>query len=173
MIDLDYKGILSEIRVHCIKCNPQALIEQGLRGKGKNDGVFCKVIGKDCPFVVTSKKGPNAQCVAPSSKVFRKYGLRTINDKSTYLYGKSHFFFYLYHPDMNWQPPEMPDINRYGKVVDKEKDIWTLSHVNGNHYDDSKMNHQWLLKSEHAIVEPNMARSEPTSLSEAGIVYAL
>lgn len=168
--EIDVVNLVTEIKIPCIECCPQALVEQGLRGPGRGD-CFCKIISKDCPFVITSNRGRNGQCVAPSAKVFRKYGLRTMKKNSTYLFGKSHFFFFLYFPEMNWQPPQhMPEFTRYGKPVDPTKERWTLSHCNGNHFDDSKNNLIWLLSSEHAIIEPNIARNTPMSLVDAGVI---
>ncbi len=166
-MEVDYRGIESEICVLCIKCNLQKKTDLGIRGD-KASGYFCTDFGRKCPFVVTSTRNGEAQSVAPSSKVFKKYGLRTLNEKSTYLYGKSHFFYYLYHPNMNWKPPELPEKNRFGDLV-YENDIFTLEHRDGDHYNDSKDNLQFSLKSEHGVFEPNTLRKEPANLREAGI----
>lgn len=154
---LDIPGIWSEVGDVCRICNPQEKIKLGIRGPGRGD-YFCKDLGKDCPFRVTSERG-SGSAIAPSSKVFRKYGLKTLKKNSTYIYGKSHFFYFLDHPEENWTTPSRPEKNRFGEVV-TETDIQTLAHVNGNHYDDSEKNLEWQLKSEHIRLEPNLKRNK-------------
>ena len=107
---------------------------------------------------------------APSARVFNKYGFKLINDKSTYKIGKCHFIFFLFHVDMNWQPPqEFPERNRFGKIV-LPNDVYELCHINGIFWDDKKDNLRWDLRSEHKVLEPNVRRKNPpTNLIEAGM----
>ena len=166
---MDIKGIISEIGLACFVCNAAEKIEKGIRGAGKGKGgKFCKDINRNCPFVITSRRTNGSQGMSPGALVFRKYGLNVLTKTNTYKYGKSHFLFYLYHSQMNWQPPQhIPDFNRFGQLVNKETDIWTLAHLNGDHYDDSRGNLMWLLKSEHGLLEPNIGRRVPVTVEQA------
>jgi hypothetical protein len=169
---IDRQGILSEFQVECIKCPIHLMIDCGIRGPGKGD-YYCHRIKKDCPWRTHSKRSNGEMNFAPSAKVFNKYGFKLVNNKSTYKIGKCHFLFFLYHPDMNWEPPqERPDgvlRNRFGKII-QPGDIWELCHINGLFWDDSKRNLQWGWRSEHKTLEPNTKSDrEPTNLYEAGI----
>ena len=127
------------------------------------------LIKKDCPWVTHSKKANGTMSVAPSAKVFKKYGFKLVNDKSTYKIGKCHFLFFLYHPDMNWEPPkENTERTRFGKII-KATDIWEMCHINGICWDDRKRNLQWGRKTEHKVLEPNTKGRPPKTLHEAGI----
>ena len=169
----DREGSKEIFGYQCIQCKLDEMIEQGLRGPSRmKGGCFCKVIERDCPFVLTSKPGKNRSlCVAPSSYYFKPFGFNLLKENSTYIIGKSHFMFYMYHPAAGWMPPqEKPKKNRFGKLINWEKDFWTLAHGNGHHWDDSKINLFWLLASEHGVLEPNKKKIEMiTNLSEAGI----
>ena len=146
-LNLDLPGIISKLNLSCFICHASLKIEKGIRGAGKGKGgSYCQEAKQDCPFVITSRRNNGSLGMAPSSAVFKKYGLITLSKTNTYIYGKSHFFYYLYYPSMNWKPPQyIPDFNRMGLLVDKEKDIFTLAHMNGNHYDDSRGNLFFLL----------------------------
>lgn len=171
LIDLDqidYNGIEGEVDVCCTICDPQEKTLRGIRGD-KASGYFCEDLNKKCPFVITSNRNKNGdKCIAPSSKVFKKHGLRTLKPNNTYIFGKSHFFFFLYHKHLNWQMPPVPEKNRFGEDVTTD-DIMTLEHRDGNHYNDSKQNLQPSLKSEHGVYEPNTVRKEYETLREAGV----
>jgi len=171
---IDRQGILSEFEVECIACPIHLMIEDGTRagGKGKG-GYYCKKIKRDCAWRTHSVRGNGHMNFAPSSAVFNKYGFKLVNEKSTYKIGKCHFLFFLYHPDMCWEPPqETPNgilRNRFGKII-TSRDRWEMCHINGKFWDDRKRNLQWGWASEHKALEPNTkSDKEPTTLYEAGI----
>jgi len=168
---IDRQGIFSEFEVECIKCPIHLMIDQGIRGPGRGD-YYCHKIKRDCAWRTHSVRGNGIMNFAPSSKVFNKYGFKLVNDKSTYKIGKCHFLFFLFHPDMNWEPPkERPDgiiRNRLGKIV-QLGDIWELSHRNGIFWDDSIGNLEWLWRSEHKVFEINVRRKNPKTIYEAGM----
>ena len=168
----DKEGAKSRFTVDCISCKIQKMVEEGVRGPGRNKGgCFCQIIKMDCPWVLTSHDSNGNNRSAPSSIAFRKYGFNLIKENSTYIIGKEHFLFYMYHPSSGWQPPEFPKRNRMNAIVNPETDCWEMSHINGKHWDDRKKNLMWLLKSEHSILEPNKKRmSKPINLREAGII---
>lgn len=165
----DRQGSMTEFEVACLNCPIHKKIEEGIRGPGRGD-YYCKIIKRDCPWRTHSKRTNGIMNFAPSAAVFGKYGFKLINDKSTYKIGKCHFLFFMFHPDMNWQPPqERPDRNRFGKII-KPTDIWELCHINGIFWDDRKENLRWDLRSEHKVLEPNVRREGlPKNLIEAGI----
>ena len=166
----DRQGALSEFRVECLDCPIHIRIAEGLRGPGKKGGHYCQIIKKDCPWRTHSNRTGGLMNFAPSARVFGKYGFNLINEKSTYKIGKCHFLFFLYHPDMNWEPPqERTERNRFGKIIDST-DVWELCHINGKFWDDNKRNLQWGWRSEHKVLEPNTRRKNPPkNLIEAGI----
>lgn len=167
----DREGAKTKFTVDCIKCQIQKMIDEGLRGPGRNKGgCHCQIIGKDCPWVLTSHDCNGNNRSAPSSIAFREYGFSLIKENSTYIIGKEHFLFYMYHQTSGWSPPPFPERNRMNAIVNPETDCWEMAHINGLHWDDSKINLMWLLKSEHGLLEPNKRRIlNPTTLREAGI----
>ena len=167
----DRQGAMSEFTVDCLACPIHKMIEDGIRGPGKGD-CYCKIIKKDCPWVTHSKRTNGIMNFAPSARAFKKYGFDVINSKSTYKIGKCHFLFFLYHPDMYWEPPrERSERNRFGKII-KPDEVWELCHIDGIFWNDSKRNLQWNWRSEHKVLEPNTRRKrEPKTLIEAGIPY--
>lgn len=169
----DREGMKALFDYPCIQCKLDEMIAEGIRGPGRTKGGnFCKLIKKDCSFVQTSNRKKGQMCVAPSPFYYKKYGLNILKKNSTYKIGKEHFMFYMYHPELGCKPPtHMPERNRFGVLVNPETDCWTLAHLNGLHWDDSKINLMWLLKSEHGVLEPNTRRVQViTSLREAGVV---
>ena len=158
--------------VPCIKCKIQQMIDDELRGPGRNKGgCFCQIIELDCPWVLTSYDSKGNNRVAPSSIAFRDCGFNLIKKNSTYVIGKEHFMFYMYHQTAGWQPPPFPYRNRMGAIVNPQKDCWEMAHINGFHWDDSKINLMWLLKSEHVLLEPNKKRIlNPYTLRVAGML---
>ncbi len=71
--EFDRQGAMTEFTKDCIACPIHERIKEGIRGPGKGD-CYCKIIKKDCPWVITSARGNGLLGVAPSSRVFRKYG---------------------------------------------------------------------------------------------------
>jgi len=167
----DRQGAISKIDVECIACPIHLMIEQEVRGPGRGD-YYCHKIEKDCVWRTHSVRSNGIMNFAPSAEVFNKYGFKLVNDKSTYKIGKCHFLYFLYHPDMNWQPPqESPDgvkRNRFGKII-QPSDVWELSHRNGLFWDDRIGNLEWLWRSEHKVFEINVRKKNPRNLYEAGI----
>lgn len=166
----DRQKALTKFELICFDCKIEVMIEQEIRGPGRGD-VYCKEIKRDCPWVKTSSRGNGTMCTAPSARIFKDCGFDILQKNSTYKIGKSHFLFFIYHPDMGWQPPqEMPERNRFGKIVDPETDCWELCHLNGKHWDDRKRNLEWKLKTEHKVTEPNTrSKKEPKTIYDAGV----
>lgn len=165
---LDIQGIYTEFEVECIKCPIHLMIQDGIRGPGKGD-YYCKIIKRDCPWRCHSKRSSGVMNFAPSARVFNKYGFDLVNKKSTYKIGKCHFLYFLYHPAMNWQPPqERPERNRMGKII-SPTDVWELSHRNGIFWDDSIGNLEWVWRSEHKVFEINVRKKNPQTIYEAGM----
>ena len=165
----DRQGALSEIKVPCLNCPIHLMIEKGIRGPGKGD-YYCEIIEEDCVWRTHSKRANGYMNFAPSAKVFNRYGFDLINKKSTYKIGKCHFLFFLYHPDLNWEPPEeRPRKNRFGKLIQPD-DRWELCHNDGIFWNDRKRNLEWRWRSEHKVLEPNTRRKRPPrTIYEAGI----
>jgi hypothetical protein len=165
----DRQGALTEFGVECLPCPIHIMIEQGIRGPGRGE-YYCHKIKRDCSWRQHSTRSNGLMNFAPSARVFNKYGFKLINEKSTYKIGKCHFLFFLYHPDMMFEPPqERTERNRFGKII-QPGDVWELCHGNGVFWDDTKRNLQWGWRSEHKVLEPNTRRKNPpTTLYEAGI----
>ena len=136
--DFDRQKALTKFKLCCIKCPIDEMIEIGVRGPGRGD-YHCKKIGRDCPWIKTSSRGNGTMCAAPSARIFKDCGFDILQKNSTYKIGKSHFLYFLFHPDMNWQPPqERPERNRFGKIINWDTDCWELCHGDGNHQNDEK-----------------------------------
>ena len=114
----------------------------------------------NCPYYPSSRKGLNKSvkgkrpCVAISAKVFKPMGITTYNPKNNTVLGKSHLYMYHYYPSLKWQPPPLPEVDRFGKPV-KPTAVFELAHLDGNEHNDRKNNLFWMLKNEHKCTEKN------------------
>ena len=153
MIDWDgARGLIKIIDGHkgipgCWKCNVHVMSSEGRQ---------CKC----CPFVFNSRGATSRSRVYPG-KEFKKYGW-TFGQK----YGKSHFFYFMYHPWANCQLPALPQVDLLGNIkatLDSNGRIisgrgtkkfqWHLHHINGNYWDDSYFNLLLCLNTEHGFFE--------------------
>jgi hypothetical protein len=77
------------------------------------------------------------------------------------LWGKCHLFYYLFHPELNFEPPIKPSHDKYYKKIKPEHN-WNLHHKNGIPYDDRKENLVLILCTEHPKeeVENNRKKRE-------------
>lgn len=134
---IDVEGIKRELKADCITCPFYAVLGQKKKCAG-------------CLFIKNSasKKGRPSRVGLSYSKL-KKFGL---TKKQCQNWGKHHLLQYLYHPELNFKPPVKPSHDKYGNVV-KESHNYNLHHKNGNHHDDRKENHEWLLPTEHAYAE--------------------
>jgi len=130
---------------------------------------YCNLVEKfrtdtrclDCPYYPSSSKGQDVSnkgvrpCVAIYAEVFKPMGITTYNSKNNTALGKSHLYMYYYYPSLNWQPPPIPDFDRFGKPVNKETAVFELAHLDGDEHNDRKKNLFWFLRNEHKTLEPN------------------
>ncbi len=133
MSEIDRRGILKILKWQCLICNYYEEV-----GKG--------TVCEDCPFCKNSavKKGEPSR-VGLRQKVFIPLGL---TKKQCQNWGKSQLFMYLYYPELNWQPPPLPEYDNYGFRV-KSTSKQTIHHIDGNHHNDLKDNSTWKLLSDH------------------------
>jgi len=134
---IDVEGIKRELKPECVTCPFYVKIGQKKR---------CK----ECLFIKSSatKKGKPSRVGLKYGKL-KKFGL---TKKQCQNWGKHHLFQYLYHPELNFQPPVKPSHDRYGTVV-KEGHHFNLHHKNGDNTDDREENQEWLLPTEHPYAE--------------------
>ena len=134
MSNIDRRGILKLLKWECIRCNIYEEI-----GKGTQ----CE----NCPFCKNSsvKKGQPSR-VGLKQSVFLPLGLTL---KQCQNWGKHQLFMYIYYPELNWQPPPIPDYDNYGNEVNKRTARQTIHHINGDHNDDRKDNITWRLQGDH------------------------
>jgi hypothetical protein len=125
------------LKVDCITCN---VYEQIGRGEQCDD----------CPFCKSSKPTPDSPTLVGLSAVSFK-GILT--PKQLQNWGKHQLFMYLYYPELNWQPPPIPDFDNFGRPVNKATAKWCIHHINGDHTDDRKQNLAWLLRTDHPMHE--------------------
>jgi hypothetical protein len=117
----------------------------------------------DCPFKFNSRVEGKRSRVYPGKK-FRKYGW-AYGQK----YGKHTFFYFLYHPWMNCQFPNYPQVDLLGNrkaILDSSGRIisgrgtkrfqWHIHHLNGNYWDDSPWNLLLCLNTEHGFFEADV-----------------
>jgi len=130
-------GILALLNSNCIKCNIYE--KEGMKKR-------CP----ECPFTYTSasSKGDPSR-FGLAATYFRPLGLVPDYASGNYREGKSNLFMYLYYPLLNWNPPPIVgSTDRFGNILTKDS-RFTIHHIDGNHYNDSKDNLMWALQSEH------------------------
>lgn len=134
MSDINRRGVLRVLKWRCITCN----VYEEMGKKTQCD---------DCPFCRNSsvKKGQPSR-IGLKQSVFLPLGL---TKKQCENWGKHQLFMYLYYPDLNWQPPPIPDYDNYGNFVNKDTAKQTIHHINGIHFDDRKDNLTWRLQGDH------------------------
>jgi hypothetical protein len=145
-MSIDWNGVKKVLKAECMICNWY-------------ERVGMKNVCSDCPFCYNSapKKGQPSR-IGLSAKVFKPLGL---TNKQISNWGRHHLFMYLFHEELNCQPPDLPDKDRYGNIVDKQKDKYSINHGNGLHYDNREGNLGWTLPKEHIILDKaNLSRKK-------------
>lgn len=113
--------MLEFIKQQCITCN----IVEKIKNKDRCD---------NCIFVM------NNQVVV--KKDFEINQLRNIS--------KSHFFYFLHYPHLNYIYPDLPEVDFLGtKRGDRKRWWWEIHHEDGNHWNDNKWNIILILNTEH------------------------
>ena len=62
---------------------------------------------------------------------------------------KSHLFYFLSHPELNFKFPDLPDQDFLGNERSGTYWRWELHHEDGNHWNDEEWNVMLVLKTEH------------------------
>lgn len=99
-----------------------------------------------CPFVFNSSYINGASRVAPGSR-FREFNIPNVEKL-----GKHHIFYFLYHSELKFEFPPIPEINMFG-VESTETTTWIIHHINGRSWDDSVWNLLLALNNEHNFFE--------------------
>jgi hypothetical protein len=133
---IDIEGIKRELKPECVICNIDEKLWQKKRCKG-------------CLFIKNSAPSKGKPSRVGLSMKLRKFGL---TKKQCQNLGKCHLFQYLYHPELNFQPPPKPEFDRYGNRV-LEGHNYNLHHKNGSNFDDRDENQEWTLPTEHPRIE--------------------
>ena len=147
---VDREGILKNlINTKCIACDPHNLRYLGLREKGGN----CKLLKRKCAFTFYSKDKVNKSPVSISSfgggGAFKPYGI-----ENPYALGKDKIFYFLYYPELKFETPPIPTMDRFGKLlIDVKKLEWQLHHLDGNHWNDNIWNLFLVLNTEHVRID--------------------
>jgi hypothetical protein len=127
---IDYKEIWSLLRPDCVICNWAFEVANGTQ---------CK----KCPFISGSwstgknlkKKLPRPGCGVKFTEAFQHLNLVFKN-----CIGKHQLFYFLYHPELKFKYPEIPEQNFLGDDRNAKNWFWILHHTNGNFWDDRKFN---------------------------------
>ncbi len=88
----------------------------------------------NCNFV----KGHNLQ----TGKTFKKIGIPIGLEKSK-------LFYYLYHSELNWKLPNIPEYDFIGNHKSTRQFHWVLHHEDCNHFNDNEWNLILCLNTEH------------------------
>ena len=144
---VDREGILSELKPECAMCDVHKRIGQNTR---------CR----PCLFIKHSAPRSGKPCRIAVGARLTKYGL----PKEL---GKYQFFYLLYHPELNWEFPQLPVTDMYGNYnkmaitaqfqifidPDRLKEFkWIVHHVNGFNWDDRIFNLLLVLNTEHGVI---------------------
>lgn len=149
MSDIIRREVVRILSWYCFICNYFEEKGRGtLCGQKPAKIVNGKIVEYDeCVFCSNSRSIAGARSkVGLKQSVFLPLGL-TI--KQCQNWGPHQLLMYLQYPEMNWQPPPIPNEDNYGFPVDKEKARQTIHHINNRHYDNRKDNISWNLTSDH------------------------
>lgn len=72
--------------------------------------------------------------------VLKQFGIRPLR--------KHHFFFFIYHPELQWKFPLISSYDLEGNKT-RENEYWNIHHEDCNHLNDNKWNLILLFNSEH------------------------
>jgi len=80
---------------------------------------------------------------------------------------KSHLFYFLYHPELNFKFPELPYEDYLGNNKDDQKQWrWELHHEDGKHWNDVEWNLILVLKTEHQHLHGGVIQTEEVKASK-------
>ena len=120
---IDVKSIKKVLKDSCISCNYYIALKYGR----------CD----NCPFVT------GGFVRQQSGKILNNYGI-------PYGVGKPHIYYFLHYPELNWNLPNLPDVDYNGRNKNSYKHWhWVIHHEDKNHYNDNKWNLILLLNTEH------------------------
>ena len=106
----------------------------------KPECVDCRSIMKgccDCPFT------------AQNYRYFRVKRLHGLNSR---YYGmmKHHLYYFMYHPELDFKYPTLPDFDYLGNCrIDGKRWHWVVHHEDGNSWNDREWNLLLMLHTEH------------------------
>jgi hypothetical protein len=150
MSDIIRGKLIKLLSWYCFICNYYEEKGKGtLCGQKKPEIINGKIVTYDeCIFCSNSAPEAGAPSrVGLKQSVFLPLGL---TKKQCQNWGPHQLFMYLQYPELNWQPPPLPDTDNYGFPVDKEKARQSIHHINNSHYDNRKNNITWNLSSDHS-----------------------
>jgi len=127
-VDLD--GIYSLITEECVNCN--------LHTRRLEDNICF-----DCHFGFNTRYNSKRSRVCPSSD-FKKYGLLKPGTM-----GKHKLYYFLHYPQLNFELPDLPDVDLFGNTSSKKTFIWHIHHLNREYWNDSPWNLLLCLNTEH------------------------
>jgi len=133
-IKIDIAGIKSLLKPECEMCDIHEKIKNKERCKG-------------CIFILNSAQKKGKPSRIGCSSILTKYGILHPNNL-----GKLHLFFFLHHPELNFQFPDIPEVDIFGNTINDKLLQWHIHHINGVHYDDSKDNQLLALNTEHGYL---------------------
>ncbi len=89
---------------------------------------------------------------AETGKIFKEYRVELGIPKSR-------FFYFAYNTELNWEYPELPDVDIFeNKKEGRVKWHWVIHHEDGDHSNDNKWNLCLLLNTEHHTIH-NLERN--------------
>jgi len=113
--------------------------------KSINKCSTCDVIHKHCNKIKCNNCYFNVDI--NNGEIYTSFKLRSLFNIRDMR--KHHFFYFLYHPELNWKFPNIPmkDLN---ENLTSKTDHWVIHHEDENHYNDLEWNLILLLNSEHS-----------------------
>lgn len=119
------------------------------RSEKRINGSMCK----DCPFYS-----------GKLNSLFKSFGIERRLEKH-------HVYFFIYHPELNWELPKIPEKDLLGNKKEDKKLRWDFHHINRNHFDDRKENILLCLNSEHTYYHDKIYNpmSNPEVVRKAAI----
>ncbi len=106
----------------------------------------------ECIYCSIEKKKSNIRCTDCNFKIGADglEGGRKFKPFGLYTYPKSHIFYFLYYPELNFKFPCIPTIDYIGNTKDSHmRWHWVIHHEDGNHNNDNIWNLILLINTEH------------------------
>jgi len=160
-MEVDIEGILSLIKPDCKDCNLnlRRRINEENKKKGKKEEKYG--VCKDCKFTLGSTDRKSTKhdfsMGIGLSAAFKKCGILDYEN-----WGKSRLYYFIYHPELNFEFPPIPEFDKYGKKTTKNTK-YVIDHINGKNHDDNYFNIQACLNSEHSKIEAERRRQYKAS----------